>query len=307
VPGAGEDEFGGQPAGRGEWVRPAGDVPTEPGGGPRRPGPELFEADSWDGDPGAADATEIRGGRHQTKGRPRYVDRLRRGWLAVGIVVIGLAAVIVVPYAFANFLHPNDGAPVPLPLPNSGVDRDTPDVGQAMSFSPSFEPAPTSQPPSPVTTRPAPPPPPRTTRPPTTPPFVALTFEAEAGAPQVTLRGSAFVFDYPGASNGKVVRNLGNWNMGAGPGSLQLNGVVIPVAGTYVITLSFVHPDNETSRSAVLTVSGVAPVNVSFTGNSTCCGTKKVSVVIPAGTHTVTLDNPTGRAPSIDKIVIDKS
>jgi hypothetical protein len=252
-----------------------------------------------------ADAAEIRVGRHHTKGQPRYVDRLRRGWLAVGIVVICLAAVIVVPYAFTNFLHPDDGAPVPLPLPNSGVDPGTPDVGQAMSFSPSFQPEPTSQPPA--TTRPAPPAPARTTRPPTTPPFVALTFEAEAGAPRVTLGGSAFVFDYPGASNGKVVRNLGNWNMGAGPGSLQLNDVVIPVAGTYVITISFVHPDNETNRGAVLTVSGVAPVDVSFTGSSTCCGIKKVSVVIPAGTHTITLANPTGRAPSIDRIVIGKS
>ena len=57
---------------------------------------------------------------------------------------------------------------------------------------------------------------------------------------------------------------------------------------------------------SVVTVSGAAPVDVTFSGNSTCCRVSVVTVTMSAGTHTVTIANSFSRAPSIDKIVVSR-
>ena len=114
--------------------------------------------------------------------------------------------------------------------------------------------------------------------------------------------GSARVDDYPRASGGEIVRNVGRWN--GNPGSIRWS-VTLPSAGSYVITVWVVNVDGEHTRSAQISVSGADTVTQSFTATSDCCSSLSLSPMnLAAGLHTVTIGNPTGRAPSIDKIVI---
>jgi hypothetical protein len=85
---------------------------------------------------------------------------------------------------------------------------------------------------------------------------------------------------------------------------VRFNDVTFPTSATYVLAISYVHPDNEPTRSAQIAVSGLDAVTVTFDGSSKCCAIKKISLVIPAGTHTITISNSRDRAPAIDKIVI---
>ena len=257
----------------------------------RPPGPDPLEADTW-GVPPVASTSAAYSGRHHTASSR---SRLR---LAIAAGVVGAVVVIATSMLLS-------GSPAPVPpaaaidpdhgdqLPPSSAPQDS--AGVSISASPTAVPT-TSRPVVP-TVKPTPKPPP-------VKPFTPLSFEAEAGMPTVALGGSAWVDGYDGASNGKIVRNVGDWGMRGGPGSVRFNGVTFPTSATYVLSISYVHPDNEPTRSAQITVSGLDPVTVSFDGSSKCCAVKKVSLVIPAGTRTITISNSRDRAPAIDKIVI---
>jgi hypothetical protein len=132
--------------------------------------------------------------------------------------------------------------------------------------------------------------------------FGPLTIEAESK--DNTLGGSAFVDDYPGASGGKIVRNIGDWDLPPGPGTLKFNDVAVPFDGTYSLTFAHVNIDNERSRTAVITVDGQDPVLVTITGNSTCCLTTTVRVTLKKGKNSITFSNLSNHAPSIDKITV---
>jgi hypothetical protein len=109
---------------------------------------------------------------------------------------------------------------------------------------------------------------------------------------------------YPGASGGRIVRNIGDWSGSRTAGWLRFNGVAAPVTGTYLLTFFSVHLDGEAVRTAVVTVSDSPPVTVSVSGGATCCTATGLRVTLRQGVNTVTFTNPTGHAPSIDKIVI---
>jgi hypothetical protein len=262
-----------------------------------RPGPDPLEADSW-GEAPVDQTSVVYSGRHHT---PTSSSGLR---LTIAAGVAALVAIVTVAMLLA-------GTPPPVP-PAAAID---PDLGVGLppqsssqgsagvSTSPTgptatavVTPVPTSR--GPVATGKP------TAQAPPGKPFTPVSVEAEAGLPKVTLSGSAWIDGYPAASNGKVVRNLGDWDMRGGPGSLRFNDVIFPTTGTYVLTISYVHQDNESTRTAQVSVSGVNAVTVTFQGSSTCCSTKKVSLVIPAGTRTITISNARGRAPAVDKIVI---
>ena len=112
--------------------------------------------------------------------------------------------------------------------------------------------------------------------------------------------------EYPGASGGRIIQNIGDWGRPPGPGTLTFNQVAVPSTGTYTITIYYVHPNNEPDRQAIVSVSGTQPVTVDFAGNSTCCLTKEVTITMTAGEHTIMISNPTAHAPSVDKIVISR-
>lgn len=144
-----------------------------------------------------------------------------------------------------------------------------------------------------------------------------ITYQAEAAAN--TLGGSARVADYPGASGGKIVRNIGLWSRGgrwsrwsrgsrgsgwSGAGTLRFDGVMAPADGRYTLTFFYVHINNEPTRTAVITVSGADPISATVAGGSTCCASKVITVVLRKGANAISFGNPNGHAPSIDKIVI---
>ena len=112
--------------------------------------------------------------------------------------------------------------------------------------------------------------------------------------------------EYPGASGGRIIQNIGAWGRPPGPGTLTFNHVAVPSTGTYTITIFYVHPNNEPDRQAIVSVSGIEPITVDFVGNSACCLTKAVNVTMTVGEHTIMISNPTAHAPSIDKIVISR-
>jgi hypothetical protein len=287
-----------------------------------RRGPELLAADSWDttAEPDTVD---------DYHGRRRAL--FDRRWLGLALVVVALAALVAVPLILLGLddpdpaaapvgsaspdeplLPPATGDPTPPPTEMSAVSGTPTAPGttttSATTRPPRRPPTRTTSPPRPtgattVTTPAGPQPPPP---PPPPPAFNPVTIEAEAGGGATTLGGSAWVWNYANASGGRIVRNVGDWGSRSGDGWLRFNSVSVPSAGAYRIAIHYVHPDNEGTRRAVVTVSGAAPVEVTFSGNSTCCRVTVVTVTISAGTHTVTIANPSGRAPSIDKIVVSR-
>jgi hypothetical protein len=153
--------------------------------------------------------------------------------------------------------------------------------------------------PLPATTRP------RVVVPPNNPsptPFRPITIQAEA--PGNILGGSAWVQAYPGASGGKIVRNIGQWDTPAGPGTLTFPKVTVPANGVYTLTIFYVHLDNEARRTMVITVTGVGSASVTVNGSSTCCASQAVALPLRKGVNRITFGNPNGHAPSLDKIMV---
>ncbi len=134
-------------------------------------------------------------------------------------------------------------------------------------------------------------------------PFTPLTYEAESG--QNTLTGSAMVIDYPGASGGRLVQDIGAWGSAKGDGALRFNNVVVPATGTYVLTFFFANLNNEPTRTVVITASGPDSIPLTVAGTATCCGSQLVRITLVKGQNSITFSNPGGHAPAIDKIMID--
>jgi Carbohydrate binding module (family 35) len=268
---------------------------------PGRPGPVALESDSWE-DPATTVPRPEPAGPGGRVGSPKL-------WIAVGVALAALIAAIAIPFALGGDDDPAPpeaaGRPTALDEPGqisaeSSGPAATP-LATAAAAAPSPSPAPQTS--GPVPGEPAPTTPTSTANPPAPPPpFAPVSFEAENG----TRTGSATIWvGYPNASGGQLVRNIGNW--GGTAGTLRINNVNILSTGAYTITIYYVHPDGEVNRSATVTVSGNPALNVSFTGNATCCQTKVLSnITISAGTHTITFANPTSHAPSIDRVVISR-
>jgi hypothetical protein len=215
-----------------------------------------------------------------------------RRWPVVAIIVAALAAAVAIPLAGMWASPRPSGAIPPIRVPTGNPAAPSPSDSPSPVLSPSASPSSPTGTPSRAAPRPSPP----------RPPIVPVTYEAEA--PGNDLEGSAFVDDYPNASGGQIVRNIGRWK-GMGPaGSLRFTNVTAPVTGSYVLTFFYVHLDNDPVRSAVITVSGSAPVEVTVNGTDRCCSTARLRITLLQGRNTITFSQPDGHAPSLDKIVI---
>ncbi|WP_329126846.1 DUF4832 domain-containing protein [Streptomyces sp. NBC_01465] len=120
----------------------------------------------------------------------------------------------------------------------------------------------------------------------------------EAEAPANTLTGGAATATCDGCSGGSKVGYIGN---GA---TLTFNHVDGGTGGTHVITL---HYASQASRTATVKANGGTPQTVDFspTTDWTTPGTTTVSMNLSAGTNnTLTIANPSGWAPDIDKITV---
>ena len=124
------------------------------------------------------------------------------------------------------------------------------------------------------------------------------TYEAESSAN--TLAGGAVVASCTGCSGGEKVGYLG------GTGTLTVNGVTAPVAGTYLMHLSYV--DGDSSRTGVITVNGGTPFDLPLGGTNDNNWDTPQTVIVPvqlnAGTNTIEFGNPTNYVYDIDKIAV---
>jgi hypothetical protein len=133
-------------------------------------------------------------------------------------------------------------------------------------------------------------------------PVTAVTYQADA--PANTLFGVARTTPYPGASDGVIVQTLGNWGKGVGEGALRFNNVQVPATGVYALTLYYVFPNKEPTRTMIITASGFGSISMTLAGNATCCAAQVVRVDLNKGTNSITFSNPAGHAPAVDRIVI---
>jgi alpha galactosidase A-like protein/alpha galactosidase C-like protein/fibronectin type III domain protein len=124
-----------------------------------------------------------------------------------------------------------------------------------------------------------------------------VSYEAEASGN--TLGGNAAVYSCSACSGGAKVGYLG------GNGTLTINHVTAPAAGTYLMKLSYV--DGDTSRLAIVTVNGT-PFNLPLSGTGDNDWDDPQTVVVPvrlsAGDNTVQFGNPTDYVSDIDRIVV---
>jgi len=118
--------------------------------------------------------------------------------------------------------------------------------------------------------------------------------EAETG----TLAGGASVGNCGGCSGGRKVGNVG------GTGTLAVNGVTIPRAGEYDLTIGYV--DGSDGRWATVSVNGGPGTVVKFAGtrddNWNTLQAKTIRVTLRAGENTIAFSAPGGYAPDIDTV-----
>jgi hypothetical protein len=126
-------------------------------------------------------------------------------------------------------------------------------------------------------------------------PALATSYEAEAAAN--TLAGGAVVSACPTCSGGSKVGYVGEG------GTLTFNGVDVPSAGTYRVTLVYA---TDGVRPAVISANGGAGQNVSFptTGSFTATGALTVSLALNAGANTIELSDPSAYTPDFDRIIV---
>ncbi|ADB30610.1 Carbohydrate binding family 6 [Kribbella flavida DSM 17836] len=123
----------------------------------------------------------------------------------------------------------------------------------------------------------------------------ASTVEAEN--PANTLTGGAVTAPCTGCSGGAKVGYVGN---GA---TVAFNNVTSATGGNRTLTVSYL---SAVARTATVKVNGGTPISVDFpaTADWNTVGTRSLTVPLAAGANTITIANPTGWAPDLDKITI---
>jgi hypothetical protein len=123
------------------------------------------------------------------------------------------------------------------------------------------------------------------------------TPSVEAENPANTLTGGAVTASCSACSGGSKVGYIGN---GA---TLTFNQVGASTAGTRSLAISYL---SAVARTATIRVNNGAATTVSFpaTADWNTVGVRTLPVTLAAGNNTVTIANPGGWAPDIDKITI---
>jgi hypothetical protein len=270
------------------------------------PGPAVLEADSWDAD--SWDVVSEPTVERDYQGRRRAGAGGGRLWIVIGLVVVALGAAIGVP-----FLLTPGGAPAADHTPNGGLPPVLDDDGTVISGTSSPGETTAADPTTATGGGPAVAASPLVTA--TTTgratsgagngggnPAI-LTIEAEA--PQNTVSGSASRSAYAGTSGGQLVGYIGKVDSRPA-GVLSFNGVRVPTAGTYVVKFYYI---SNASRTALVSANGGANVSVTASTANNCCATREVRLTLDTrpGGNTITISNPTARAPAIDRIVITKA
>ncbi|HEX4253944.1 MAG TPA: CBM35 domain-containing protein, partial [Streptosporangiaceae bacterium] len=126
-------------------------------------------------------------------------------------------------------------------------------------------------------------------------PTLATSYEAEAAAN--TLAGGAGVSTCSTCSGGSKVGFVGNG------GTLTVNNVTAPTAGTYRVTLIYA---TDGVRPGLVSANGGAAQTLSFpsTGSFNTTGALTVSLALNAGANTIELSDPSAYTPDFDRIIV---
>jgi hypothetical protein len=126
-------------------------------------------------------------------------------------------------------------------------------------------------------------------------PALATSYEAEASAN--TLADGAVVSTCATCSGGSKVGFVGEG------GTLTVNQVTVPSAGTYRVTLIYA---TDGVRPALIAANGGAAQTLSFptTGSFTATGALTVSLALNAGANTIELSDPSAYTPDFDRIIV---
>ena len=132
------------------------------------------------------------------------------------------------------------------------------------------------------------------------PPPGPTSYEAEAAGN--TIAGGAGVASCATCSGGSKVGFVGEG------GTLTFNGVTVPTAGVYNVTVAYLD-GSATGRQATVSVNGGATQTVSFTptGSYDTLGTTTVALTLTAGANTIELANAAAFAPDFDRILVAAS
>lgn len=135
------------------------------------------------------------------------------------------------------------------------------------------------------------------------PAFAPLTLQAESAV----LRGSATPARPSCAPSAQVVRLVGDWTSTwpDNDGTVTFTGLNL-AAGGYTLTVHYVMT-SDVSRDAQIRFIGSTTTTIRENFPAASCMTSKaLQVTVPAGTTAIEFGNSTGRAPSIDKIVLSR-
>ena len=131
----------------------------------------------------------------------------------------------------------------------------------------------------------------------TTPESGPTAYPAAASAN--TLAGGASIASCSGCPGGQKVGYLG------GGGTLTYPDISVPVAGTYLMTLTYV--DGDTGRTSIVTVNGT-PFNLPTDGTGdndwSDVQTVTVPVTLNAGTNTIEFSNPDNYSADVSQIAL---
>jgi hypothetical protein len=123
-----------------------------------------------------------------------------------------------------------------------------------------------------------------------------------ANSPVNTVAGGAVISpQIPTATNGYKVGYIGEG------GTIQFNDVSVGQAGTYYLTISYF--DGDSGRNMSISANGGTATSYAFPGNSSWYTVLSYTVPIQlqAGSNSITFSNPSGWAPDIDSIAIQRS
>ena len=245
-------------------------------------------------------------------GRRRARTPRMRSWLIIALVLLGLAGAVALPYVLRSSsqpLGPLVAGPTSLQVPMAVVASEDGEMLPATSSPPgTATPGATTRPAAvpPATTTPTLTPTPSTTT--EAPAPFSLTLEAEQVP--VSLRPNT-QYDanpdcYPNGPD--VISRIGNWGQGS-PGTITF-GVTVPAAGEYALTIHYVNTSD--TRQAEIVVNGGAALSPwpTFPNTSdppTCIDVRvPMSITLQQGSNTIRIGNPGSRAPTIDKIVVNR-
>jgi hypothetical protein len=250
--------------------------------------------------PGGLRRWFYQGRRHQRRLLPRHSTAAA----LLGTAVVALLVILVVAVWPGPRRHNVVLPGIPHSTPTGGPTLAAPTNPDA---SPTGEPSATavpSQPPLPTDTVPTPTPPQKPVpNPPQQPPqhnISPIAIEAESAAN--TLFGAARIRTNRDASNDHTIGFLGTGN--GESGALRINGLTVPVRGTYTLSIFYIAGDGD--RSARIAIDGTVAAVVTFpsTGDWHTVGSLTLRVNLAAGANNVQFDNPVDFAPDIDRVIL---